>query len=268
MSEYINDSGFLLNSYKYDQEKRTSVVVSFTTTEPTISKYVTIDEIIYHLNNYYMNSINEQCPYHYIITVDGQKHLIKNPELVVSSSGCRLDSYKDDVKVLVMADRVGIMDENQKNTLVDIIAEESEKYALFISDTVFCQITSEKYMNDDGVKSEILKSSILRRNERNSLFCILEHVINDEIIKNDKIVAIPPLTDELTLDDIAIQYNIPRSILTNLNPHIKSDEDLDVVFIPNTEALSYKISANKINKSLLVNAFDIKKIKEDIENVL
>lgn len=268
MSDYINSEGFLLNSYKYDQEKRSSVVVSFATTEPSIKGYVTIDEISYHLNNHYINSINELCPYHYIITKDGLSHSIKNAELVVPNDNCRLANHKDDIKILVMADRIGVISEEQKESLVNLIAEETEKYALFVSDTIFYQITDVKYVNDGTAKDDIIKKAILKRNSSNSLFCIMEHVINNEVIKNDKIVALPSLIDGFTLDDIAIQYNIPKSILNNLNPHIKTENELEIVFIPNTVALNYKNSANKIYKALCVNAFDINKIKEDIEDVL
>ena len=266
MSEVGNNFGFLFSTHKYDEEKRFSIVLTLKSAEEVVAKSVTIDEIVYKLNTYYKEKCSDIYPYHYILTADGVCHNTRDSILAVPSTGCELQEYKDDIRILVMVDRLGDLTEIQEQSLVDVLAEESKKYAILLSDTLYFQESKDSYISDINKHESIIKKAILKRNSEDSMFSILEHVNEGEIIINEKIRAIPPLTNEFGLSDIAIRYNVPLSILENLNPHITESNSQDIVFIPNVKTLEYKHESLKMYKKIFSKAYNIKKILEAIDN--
>lgn len=261
-----NNSGFMFSMYKYDEQKRFSIVLTLKSAEEIISKSITIDEIMYKLNTYYEEKCCDVCPYHFILTQDGICHSIKDSMLTVPNEGCEFEEYKNDIKILVMADRLCDLNKAQTEAIIEVLAEESRKYALLLSDTLYFQKSDESYMSDISKYENIIKNAILKRNKKHSLFSILEHVIEDQIIINNKIRAIPPLESELGLADIAIMRNVPLSILENLNPHITDSNTEDIVFIPNVKTLECKNESIKIYKKIFLKTQKIKKILEEISN--
>lgn len=268
MEQLDSNSQFLFSIQKYDEEKRFSIVLTLRSAEEVVSKSTSIDEVRYKLNTYYKEKCADTHPYHYILTTDGKCHNTKDSILAASNFGCELQEYKDDIRVLIMADRIGALNEVQEEALIQILAEESKKYALLLSDTIYFQKSKLDYKSDFDKYEEIIQKAILRRNEEDSMFSVLEHVIENEIVINEKIRAIPPLTNELGLSDIAIRYNIPMSILENLNPHMTECEcnSQDIVFIPNVKTLEYKHESLKIYKKMFSKIYNIKKILEAINN--
>ena len=268
MEQLNSNSQFLFSVQKYDEEKRFSIVLTLRSAEEAVSTSIGIDEIRYKLNTYYKEKCADTHPYHYILTTDGKCHNIKDSILSASNIGCELQEYKDDVRVLIMADRMGVLTEAQEETLVQILAEESKKYALLLSDTVYFQNPLLDYTSDIDKYEEVIQRAILKRNNEDSMFCVLEHVIENQIVINEKIRALPPLTNEFGLSDIAIRYNVPISILENLNPHITESNSQDIVFIPNVKTLEYKHESLKIYKKMFAKIYNIKKVLEAINNGL
>lgn len=264
---FVNDSGFLFSTDKYDEEKRLSIVLTFRSFEKNISIYDNIADIVYKLNTYYKEVCSDVCPYHYIITTDGICHNIKNSMLSVPNNNCELQEYLNDIKILIISDTLGTINENQENSLIDIISKESNNYALLISDTLYFQKDEQNQIEDILKYHEIVKKAIIKRNTNNSLFSIIEHVINDEVVVNEKIRVIPPLTNELGLEDIAMKHNVPLSIMKNLNPHIDYGNCNDIIFVPNTETLNYKQESIKMYKQIFRKIFKIKSLLEGIKNV-
>lgn len=266
MSRVIGNSGFLFSTHKYDEEKRFSAILTFKSIEEAITKSITLDEVIYKLNNYYREKCSDIHPYHYIIMPDGSCHNIRDSILAVPSARREFQEYKDDIKILIMADRLNDLNADQEKSLVNILAKESIKYAVLLSDTLYFQKAKNIYVSEIDKYNAIIRKAILTRNERYSIFSIIEHVIGEEVIINKKIKAIPPLINELGLPDVAIRYNVPLSILKNLNPHITESNSQDIVFIPNVRTLEYKYESIKTYKEIASNAGKIKNILEVIRN--
>lgn len=266
MSEINNNTEFLFSTHKHDEEKRFSIVLTLKSAEEVVSKSKAIHEIIYKLNNHYKQKCSDIHPYHYILTSDGVCHSIRDSILSVPSTGCEFREYKDDVKILVMADRLGELNEAQEKSLIDVLAKESKRYAILLSDTIYFQNTEDVYIDDINTRNNLIKKAILKRNSEDSMFSILEHVIDGQVVINEKIRAIPPLINEFGLSDIAIRYNVPLSILENLNPHITESNSQDIVFIPNVKILEYKHQSLKIYKQISLKAHKIQKLLEVMNN--
>lgn len=266
MSEINSNTEFLFSTHKHDEEKRFSIVLTLKSVEEVVSKSKTLHEIIYKLNKHYKQKCSDIHPYHYIMTADGTCHNVRDSILSVPSVGCEYQEYKDDVKILVMVDRLAELNEVQESSLVDILAKESKRYAILLSDTIYFQKSKDMYIDDINKHKSIIRKAILKRNSQDSMFSILEHVIEEKVVINDKIRAIPPLVNEFGLPDIAIRYNIPLSILENLNPHITESNSQDIVFIPNVKTLEYKHEALKTYKQISLKAHKIKKLLEVMNN--
>lgn len=266
MSEAHNNTEFLFSTHKHDEEKRFSIVLTLKSVEEVVSKSKTIHEILYKLNNHYKQICSDIHPYHYILTSDGVCHNIRDSILAVPTTECEFKEYKDDIKILVMVDRLSELSKAQEDSLIDVLAKESKRYAILLSDTIYFQKSKDAYIDDINKHKSIVKKAILKRNSEDSMFSILEHVIDDQVIINEKIRAIPPLINEYGLSDVAIRYNIPLSILENLNPHITESNSQDIVFIPNVKALEYKHESLKMYKRISLTAHKIKRLLEVMNN--
>lgn len=268
MSDMHNNTEFLFSAHKHNEEKRFSIVLTLKSVEEAVSKSKAIHEILYKLNHHYKQICSDIHPYHYILTSDGVCHNVRDTILSVPTTECEFREYKDDVKILVMVDRLSELSPAQEKSLVDVLAKESRRYAILLSDTIYFQKSKETYIDDTNKYNNIVKKAILKRNSEDSMFSILEHVIEEKVIINEKIRAIPPLINEFGLSDIAIRYNIPLSILENLNPHITESNSQDIVFIPNVKTLEYKHESLKIYKRISLTAHKLRKLLEVMDNVI
>lgn len=266
MNNVHSNTQFLFSTHKHDEEKRFSIILTLKSVEEAVSKSGAIHEILYKLNNHYKQQCSDIHPYHYILTSDGICHNIRDSILSAPTTECEFREYKDDIRILIMVDRLSELSKAQEKSLIDVLAKESKRYAILLSDTIYFQKSKDAYIDDVNKYKSIIKKAILKRNSEDSMFSILEHVIDEQVVINKKIRAIPPFINEFGLSDIAIKYNVPLSILENLNPHITESNSQDIVFIPNVKIIEYKHESLKIYKRISLTAYKIKKLLEVMSN--
>ena len=224
---------------RHIRDYRTKFVISSARAEKSLIEGITDGEIVKQiLNRHYESEILDSAPYHYVITKAGYVEL-KSTDLGHSDKSF-LKAYNEDIRIL-LADKDSL--EHRIEFISDAIALASAKHSMPIWGAI---IYSEYEVNRDEefALKEIAMRAIKKRNKLRPIMCIYEHVIDDEVIVNPNIFPLSNRNGHTKLKFIANKYSIPLSSLRQLNGHVNEDSlnFTDTIFLPNTIAMSAKIS--------------------------
>lgn len=219
---------------KYDNEKRNKFIITTTNYEGlelpvdnTDIDYITSVLSIKYKDNF------DLPPYHFIVSKDSYKQ-IKGTTLKHQDNDISI--LNDDIRILVVSNKISELTDEQVSMCSEIIANMSIEYGMEIKGNILS--CDELNSDTNNLLYLMTVNSINMRNLKNPLFIIKECVIDNEIHTNEYVYIIRNTYKKTTPREISDRYNIPISIITNLNPHLSdSIYDGDLVFLPLTIAI-------------------------------
>lgn len=229
---------------KYDFEKRSNFIISDKDFEDLKNLENDIERIKIILEQKYRKEIMDAPPYHFFVNKNGVFE-VKSTELA-HNDNTFFKSFNDDIRILLLGDKSLLI--TMADEISECIAKVSAKYAMKITNNII--YVNSKNSEEDKIIKNIEKLSIKKRHKINPVTMIYEAVVDDEIIINEKIVALSNRHSFNRLKLYSDRFSIPLNVLRDLNTHV--DEEAlkisDIIFVPAVIAITGKLKAMNCKK--------------------
>lgn len=227
---------------RYDLTKRTKIILCSSDIEGLENLEVENETITQMIKNKYSDTIFD-VPYHYIVFENSIEE-VKSPDLAHNCSD-NLKPYNHDIKILIAKKKYY---SSARRKIIDLVARLSCKYGILLQNNfMLMDNTTQKVVVSEYNK--ILTESIIKRNSLNPIFNICETIIDKKIVTNENVMIFINRGQYESLKDVSNHLMVPLNTIREMNTHLDDIVKMgDIILVPFTDALKYKMSSINIIK--------------------